>query len=224
MKIISNKIFLFLESLKKNNNREWFELKKIYFKSLESEIKEFSESLKIDLNKIDSIDYYKVFRIYRDVRFSNNKTPYKTNFGISFHRTKPNLRGGYYLHIESNNTFIAVGFWNPNKEDLYRIRKELDNEGTEFKKIINRKKLKLNWGSLQGSELKTSPRRFTIDNKNIDLIKKKQFLFVKRYSNSDILSSNFHNYIIDDFKSIRPFLDFMTLALTTDCNGVSSLN
>ena len=83
-----------------------------------------------------------MFRIYRDIRFSKDKTPYKTHFGISFHRKKPNLRGGYYLHIAPQNSFIATGFWNPNPKDLLRIRKELELDGEELLEIINKNNFK----------------------------------------------------------------------------------
>ena len=102
-----------------------------------------------------------MFRIYRDVRFSKNKAPYKTHFGGAFHRTKPRLRGGYYLHIAPNNeSFIATGFWEPNKEDLFRIRKEFEMDDTEMRKILNNKAFKNIWGELVGDEVKVSTKGF----------------------------------------------------------------
>ena len=95
MKSINPDIFTFYKDLDKNNNREWFELHKPRFKSLESEVKDFNEIVKYGLEETDDIEKVKMFRIYRDVRFSKNKTPYKTHFGVSFHRKKPNFRGGY---------------------------------------------------------------------------------------------------------------------------------
>lgn len=102
------------------------------------------------LNQVDSIDNFKVFRIYRDVRFSKNKTPYKTHFNGSFHRTKPELRGGYYLHLAPNNeSFIATGFWNPNKEDLMRLRKEFETDAEDIRAIISEPRFKAVWGPLE---------------------------------------------------------------------------
>ena len=109
--------FSFLRSLKKNNNREWFEAHKPEFKSLEADIKMIAEAVTTGLNKEDRIEKTKLFRVYRDVRFSKDKTPYKSHFAIAFHREKPHLRGGYYLHISPGDSFVAGGFWNPNKED-----------------------------------------------------------------------------------------------------------
>jgi uncharacterized protein (TIGR02453 family) len=110
MSRINPDVFTFYRELKENNTREWFEPQKSRFKALESEIKEYTEELKNNLNKTDEIERAKIFRIYRDVRFSKNKTPFKTHFGISFHRKKPQLRGGYYLHIAPEDSFIATWF------------------------------------------------------------------------------------------------------------------
>jgi uncharacterized protein (TIGR02453 family) len=121
--MISKDVLSFLKKLQQNNKRDWFDAHKSEFKALESGVKQFYAQLFEQLNVVDSIDTFKIFRIYRDVRFSKNKLPYKTHFGGSFHRTKPELRGGYYLHIApQNESFIATGFWDPSKEDLFRIR------------------------------------------------------------------------------------------------------
>ena len=88
-------IFSFFSDLRQNNNRDWFAEHKPRFKSLETEVKNFGEQLKDKLNQHDSIDRFKLFRVYRDVRFSKDKTPYKTHFGLTWHRTKPQCRGGY---------------------------------------------------------------------------------------------------------------------------------
>ena len=122
---IPREVFTFFKRLSKNNNRDWFNENKPEFKELEKEVKQFYNQLYERLNVHDEVDKLKIFRIYRDVRFSKDKTPYKTHFGGSFHRKKPELRGGYYLHIQPNNeSFIATGFWAPSKEDLFRIRKQ----------------------------------------------------------------------------------------------------
>ena len=97
--MLSKSIFTFFKELKANNNREWFLNNKPTFKQHEDQVKIFGEELKNRLNDFDSIDRFKLFRIYRDVRFSKDKTPFKTHFGLTWHRTKPLYRGGYYLHI-----------------------------------------------------------------------------------------------------------------------------
>ena len=135
---ISKEVFSFFKKLEKNNNRDWFNENKPEFKAIEKDVKEVYSSIFKNLNVHDEIDKLKMFRIYRDVRFSKNKLPYKTHFGGSFHRVKPSLRGGYYLHLEPNNkSFIATGFWEPHKDDLLRIRKEFEMDATEIIDYLN---------------------------------------------------------------------------------------
>ena len=216
-------ILSFFAELETNNNREWFEPQKKRFKALEAEMKQFSADLVEAMNEHDSIDRYKLFRLYRDVRFSKDKTPFKTHFGISFHREKPALRGGYYLHIKPGDNFIATGFWNPDKDDLKRIRKEMEIDAEEFRDIMAEPIFKSVWGSLEGEEVKTAPKGFSKEDPNIDLIKKKAYLFTKRYSDKEVLSKNFLQQVNADFQAVRPFFDYMSSVLTTDLNGVSLL-
>ena len=223
MSKINPDVITFYKELSENNTREWFEPQKKRFKSLELEIKQYAEEIKNILNETDEIEHAKIFRIYRDVRFSKNKTPFKTHFGISFHRKKPDLRGGYYIHISPGNSFIATGFWNPDKDDLYRIRKEMEVEAKEFREIISKDDFKFHWGNLQGEEVKTAPKGFSKEHPDIDIIRKKQFLFIKKFTDKDVLARNFSEQIITNFKAIRPFFDHMTSILTTDLNGVSLL-
>ena len=223
MKNINPDIFTFYKDLDKNNNREWFESQKAKFKALESEVKDFNEIVKYGLEETDDIEKVKIFRIYRDVRFSKNKTPYKTHIGVSFHRKKPNLRGGYYMHLAPQNSFIASGFWNPSPKDLIRIRRDLEMDAQELRDVITDFTFKKAWGKLQGDVVKTSPKGFNIDHPNIDLIRHKQFLFIKRFDDKSVLSSDFKKEVIKNFTAIRPFFDYMTSVLTTDLNGVSLL-
>lgn len=218
---LDSSIFSFLKDLRSNNNRNWFNENKTTFKNIEYKIKSFASNLFDELNKHDNIETYKVFRIYRDIRFSKNKTPYKTNFGISFKRKKPNLRGGYYLHLEPNKTFIAAGFWNPNKDDITRIRNEFINDADEFRTIIESKSINSIWGSMRGEVLKSAPRGFSRNETNIDLIKMKQYIFIKEYSDKNLYSDNILVQFSESFKTIRPFFNYMSDILTTDLNGVS---
>lgn len=222
--MLSNDIFIFLKTLMDHNNREWFKEHISIFRTAESNVKLFYSQLYNQLNDVDSIDNYKVFRIYRDVRFSKNKTPYKTHFSGSFHRTKPELRGGYYLHLAPNNeSFIATGFWNPNKEDLFRLRKEFETDAEGLRAIIAEPRFKAVWGPLEGDELRSAPRGFDKLDQNIDLIRKKQFIFSKKYTDKEVLSERFTLEVIDSFKAIRPYFDYMSSVLTTNLNGESIL-
>lgn len=221
---VDKNVFTFFKKLEKNNNRDWFNENKPEFKALESNIKVFYNAILERLNVHDEIDKLKLFRIYRDVRFSKNKLPYKTHFGGAFHRTKPRLRGGYYLHLQPNNeSFIATGFWEPAKEDLLRIRKEFEMDDQEIRDIINNKTFKSIWGEFVGEEVKTAPKGFSKEHPAIDLIKKKQFIFTRKFTDKDVLASDFLDKVDDAFKAIRPYFDYMSDVLTTDLNGVSML-
>jgi uncharacterized protein (TIGR02453 family) len=224
-KVITNDVFSFLKKLEKNNNRDWFTENKKEFKSLETDVKTFFNDLGEEVKIHDEIERVKVFRIYRDVRFSKNKTPYKINFSSSLSRAGARLRGGYYTHIQPNNgSFIAAGFWGPEKEDLLRIRKELELDASEFREVIENKKFKNIWGSLVGDELKTSPKGFDKEHPNIDLIKKKQFIFTRSFTDKEVLGQNFTKEVSASFKAIRPYFDLMSDILTTDLNGESLLD
>lgn len=219
--MITQHTFSFLKDLTKNNNREWFTENKERFEQQQNETKTFFNEVGEALSKVDSIEKTKIFRIYRDVRFSKDKTPYKTNFGASYARTKPMFRGGYYLHIEDNNSFIGGGFWNPNKEDLLRIRKEIELDAEELREIINTTEFKKFFGKLVGEEVKTAPKGFDKNHPDIDLIKKKQFLVMRKFTNKDVLSDNFKDEVIATFQAMRPYFDYMSSVLTTNLNGES---
>ncbi len=222
--LITKDIFDFLKALEKNNNREWFTEHKSQFKALESKVKDFYKSILQALEEHDEIEKLKMFRIYRDVRFSKDKTPYKIHFAGSFSRMGASLRGGYYIRLKPGESFIATGFWEPNKDDLLRIRKELEMDSSEFREILNDPAFKKVWGELQGEELKTSPKGFDKEDPNIDLIRKKQFIFVKHFSDQEVFSPEFKNTVNESFKAIRPYFDLMSEILTTNLNGETLLD
>ena len=219
--MIESKVFEFLNDIKSNNNRKWFNKNKQKYKRSLEQIQNFTINLVELMNSNDKIENYKIFRIYRDVRFSKNKTPYKNNFGISLVREKPRLRGGYYLHIEPTNSFSAVGFWQPEKDDLFRIRKEIELDGKEFSDVISSKLITKKWGDLVGESLKTSPRGFSKDHEYISLLRRKSFLFKKNYTDEEIISNHFIHNLYQDFLVTRTFLDYMSNILTSDLNGIS---
>ena len=220
---VSKEVFNFLSDLKKNNNKEWFEEHKPEFKRHQSEVKTFLEAAKDNLNHHDEIEKTKMFRIYRDVRFSKDKTPYKSHFAGFFSRLGAHLRGGYYIHIKPGESFLGVGFFAPNKEDLFRIRKELEMEAGEFREVINQEELKSIWGELRGDEVKTAPKGFDKEHPDIDLIRKKQFMFVRNFSDKEVLSPSFLDEVDKSYKAIRPYFDLMSDILTTNLNGESIL-
>ncbi len=215
----------FLKQVKKNNNRDWFNSNKERYQKEHENIVAFADALLMEMNKHDVIENptgkKSLHRIYRDTRFSKEKTPYKTNWSGGFTRATKSRRGGYYFHIEPGNTFVAGGFWGPDPKDLKRIREEFAYDATPFRKILKSKSFVKTFGTLRGEQIKTTPKGFDAKNPAIDLLRYKQFIVLKKFSDKEMLSENFVKQMSDAFKAMRPFVDYMTEVLTTDTNGLS---
>ncbi|MGB0880480.1 MAG: DUF2461 domain-containing protein [Polaribacter sp.] len=214
----------YLKDLKKNNHRDWFAATKPTFKKAQDNAKELYAAIRKDLEKYDEIDAFKLFRIYRDVRFSKDKTPYQPHFAGSFSRLGKALRGGYYLRIRPGESFLAGGFWEPNKEDLFRIRKEIELDATEFRKILKDKNY-INYfgGKFEGEALKSAPRGFDKEHPDIDLLRKKGFIAVRNFTDAEVLSADFLSELDKSYKALRPFFNLFSEVLTTNLNGESVL-
>ena len=223
--IITKSNLDFLNLIKKNNNRDWFnEHKDRYLIELKN-LELFADNLLVELNKHDVIETASgkksLHRIYRDVRFSKEKTPYNTHWGGGFKRATKSRRGSYYYHLEPGNSFVAIGFWGPEPADLKRIRDEFSYDPKKFRSILKNKTFIKTFGELKGEQIKTSPKGFSADDEAIDLLRYKQFLLIKKFTDQEVLDQNFIKTINETFKISRPFLDYMSEALTTDTNGIS---
>lgn len=131
------------------------------------------------------------------------------------------LRGGYYVNIEPGRSFVGGGFWEPNKEDLLRIRKEIEIDASELRDIIAEEQFQKYFGELQGEELKTAPKGFDKEHPAIDLLRKKQYLVMRSFTDKEVLAPNFKEEVIKTFLAMRPLFDYMSDVLTTDVNGES---
>src|SRR5688572_18578315 len=136
---IDSSTLKFLKDLEKHNNREWFTGHKDQYDAALANVNQFRDAVLQQLNKTDVIEDGRVFRIYRDVRFSKDKAPYKNNFGIHFTRAGKERRGGYYLHIQPGESFAGGGFWSPEPQDLKRIRDEFAFDDKPIRKLIANK-------------------------------------------------------------------------------------
>tara|TARA_R110002073_G_scaffold52019_3_gene135872 strand:- start:377 stop:1051 length:675 start_codon:yes stop_codon:yes gene_type:complete len=224
MAVLQKSILSFLDKLKKNNNRDWMMEHKKEYQSNEKILKQFYSSVEASLNITDEISKLKVFRINRDVRFSKNKTPYNVHRSVSFSRAGAHRRGGYYLRIEPGNSAMAGGFFSPEASDLFRIRKEFEIDTTEIREILNHKKFKKAFGGFnQAYQVKTAPRNFRKDDKNIDLIKLKNYFVECKFTDKEVLSEDFEKKLMDHYLLLRPLFNYMSEVLTTDLNGVSIL-
>lgn len=220
---LDSQIITFLKGIDKNNNKDWFTKNKALHDAAYKSFKEFSNEVIGDgLRKTDEIEDVKVFRIYRDVRFSKDKTPYKNNFGFGLSRAGKKLRGGYYLHIEpNNNSFAGGGFWDPNPQDLKRIRDEFTYDPHTIYKIQKEKNFKKYFGQINGDGVKTSPRGYDVNLPAIELIKKKQFVVRRKFTDEEVLKKNFSEEVIKSFQAMKPYFNYMSEVLTTDLNGES---
>ena len=222
--IVNPSIFKFLITLKENNTREWFAENKDYYLTEEVKIKEFFTAINEKLSAIDNIAGMKAYRIYRDIRFSKDKTPYKIYRSCSYRRATEALRGGYHLEITPGGSFLAAGFWQPNKKDLFRIRKEFELDSSYIEKILSDKKFtKIFGGFYTRNSLKVAPSGFDKNHPNIELIRKKDFIVLCKFTDKEVLSKDFHSTVINSFKTVRPFFDYMSDVLTTNLNGESIL-
>lgn len=215
--------YAFLKKLEKNNSREWFsEHKNIYLDSHENIIG-FADALLQEMQHHDDIETISgkksVFRIYRDTRFSKDKTPYKNNWGGGFKRATEQRRGGYYFQIQPGNTFVAGGFWGPNAQDLLHIRKQISQDSSSLRDTLNEHAFADFFGTMRGDQLKTSPKGFDKDDPAIDLLRYKQFTVRHDFTDQQALSPGFHKEMNKAFMTMRPFLDCMTEILITDLNG-----
>jgi uncharacterized protein (TIGR02453 family) len=217
--MIDPALITFLTALAQNNNKPWFEEQKPYFKKLDTDFKSFADIMTASLNQHDVIERAKVFRIYRDVRFSKDKTPFKLHRSINWIRSGLDRRGGYFMRIKPHEYVIGIGFFAPEKEDLLRIRKEIELDAQEFRAICARDEFKNCWGKLLGEQLKTAPRNFDKTHPDMDLIKFKSFYFMKSFTHQEVLSANFPSIVNESFKTARSFLDYMTDVLNTNLNG-----
>ena len=214
----------FLKKLSKNNTREWFSTNKDKYTDAHENIVSFAGALLAEMNKHDNIETTSgkasLFRIYKDVRFSKDKTPYNTHWNGGFKRATKKLRGGYYFHIEPGKTFVAGGFWGPSTEDMKRIREDIAANHEDLEQILADKTLIKTFEKMQGEQLISAPRGYDKNHEAIELLRYKQFLLKHEFSDEEVLSPGFAREASNVFKKMRPFLDYMSDVLTTDANGI----
>ena len=213
----------FLEVLKANNNRDWFQANKAVYERAHQNVIAFADSL---LGKMRIHDHLEtasgkasLFRIYADTRFSKDKAPYKTHFGIRFSRATAQLRGGYYFHLEPGHSFMAGGFFAPNPDDLKRIREDISFNYEDWNELLTEPNFVSTFGELHGDAVKTAPKGFDKDHPAIELLRKKQFILRHNFTDKEVLQPDFVEKLDQTFQNLRPFFDYMSEVLTTDANG-----
>ncbi|MEA4935234.1 MAG: DUF2461 domain-containing protein [Paludibacter sp.] len=210
-------ILAFLRELKDNNNREWFAENKERYESTRKDFERISNALILKVSKFDDdIKHVTtkdcVFRIYRDTRFSHDKTPYKTHYGvfIAAGGGRKSVRGGYYFHLEPENCFIATGVWCPPPEILKALRQSVYDNIDEFKEITTRPDFSRYFNAFyQDDKLKTAPKGFPKDFPDIDLLKLKHYMVEYKLNESFLTQNDFVGKVAEIFKAAHPLNVFL---------------
>lgn len=215
----------FLKKLSAHNDRDWFNANKEKYLAAQENVVAFADHLIAAMNQHDQIETpsgkRSIYRIYNDVRFSKDKSPYNPRFAGYLKRTKPMLRGGYYWWIKPGGSRVGCGFVYPNPDDLKRIRQDISINYEDWQKMLHSKAIKSTFGAMQGDRVKTAPQGFDKTHPAIELLRYKQFWFERSFTDEEVLHKNFLQQVNKTYKSIRPFFDYMSEVLTTNVNGES---
>ena len=223
--MLSQNLIQFLYELKENNNREWFHSNNATYQIAKKEFEHFIALVIMEISQFDSTIKNVnpkdcIFRINRDIRFSNDKSPYKTNFGGFIVPGGRNAGyAGYYIHIEPENYFLAGGIYMPPADRLKAVRNEIYENIESFKKIIYNKDFVKHFGELSlEDKLKMPPKGFPKDFKDIDLLKYKHYTVSKTLDEKLIVSKDFIKEIAKTFKVLNPFISFINEAINYQIN------
>ncbi len=216
------KVLTFLKKLEKNNDRDWFKANKGEYDAAYEEFLAFVEKIIVGISKFDpeivGLDAKNaIFRIYRDVRFSKDKSPYKTAFGASITPGRGKMSSaGYYVHVQPKSSMLAGGKYMPEAAELLAIRNAIIDRPKEFLKIEKAKKFKEFFGEISGEKLKTAPKGFAKDHEMIEYLRLKSFVaYHNDIPDKTVLDPKFDRYVLSVFKAMKPLNDFMRGALET---------
>lgn len=215
----------FLLGLKKNNNKPWFDAHRAQYEAARIDFQNFIQLVINDLQRNDATiaglqarDC--LFRVNRDIRFSNDKTPYKSNFGASLKQEgKKSVYAGYYFHLEPGLSFVGGGLWMPEPASVKKVRQEIDYNWAEFENIIQDKKFKDVYGDLyKGSDvsLVNMPKGYEPGHPAIAYLKLKSFIAEAPVADEDLVKGTLHKKTVAAYEALQPFLNFVNRALVPD--------
>jgi len=222
MPTISQTTLQFLAELKENNNKEWFTANKPRYETAKKEFEQFVDGLITRIASFDpSVAHFTakdcVFRIYRDVRFSADKSPYKSHLGAhvsaAAKRSEIHTRAGYYIHIEPGASMLAGGAYVPESQWLKAIRQEISYNLEEFKGILNAQDFKQFFGEIEGEKLKKVPADYSPDHPGIELLKHKSFLATHKPTDKQLVSHDFLDHCGRVFKALSPLDQFLNRSM-----------
>jgi len=217
MSVITKETIHFLKQIKLNNNKPWFEKNRPAYEKARSEWLAFVTRLVEGIRKIEPIPEKEpskyIHRIYRDIRFSKDKTPYKTHFSAIIERGLENRKCPLYLQIQPGRSLMGGGIWDPPADVLKMVRQEIDYNSAGLKKIINAKEFLKYFGKISGSKLVRPPKGYEPDNPNIELLKFKQLYVERSFDDELVLSGQLLPEILKTYKAALPFLGFFDMAM-----------
>lgn len=215
----------FLSQLKKNNNKPWFDAHRAQYEAAKIDFSNFIQLVIDVVQKSDTTITGLTakecqFRINRDIRFSKDKRPYKENFGAFICRGgKKSIYAGYYFHLAPGNSFIGGGLWQPQPENLKKVRQEIDYNWEEFQSILKNKNFKKIYGDLYKGEdmsLSRMPKGYEEDNPAIDYLKLKSLIAETKIADEDLTKSTLHKKTVAAFEALQPLLNFINRSLDTE--------
>ncbi|MFT7352450.1 MAG: hypothetical protein ACI9XR_002234 [Flavobacterium sp.] len=223
--MITKNMIQFLADLTANNNKEWMHANKKRYEEYKKEYHNFIGSVLIEMKQLDpNLSDLEIknctFRINRDIRFSKDKQPYKTNIALWFttNKTRKNA-AGYYLHFQPNKSFVAGGLYNPENEDLKKIRKEIEFFYADLEVILDDKDFKSNYGELtieEKNKLKRAPKGFDENHKAIEFLKLKSFTASMNIGDKEFLNEGFPKFIATKMILLKPLIDFVNRGVETE--------
>lgn len=213
--MLSKNTLDFLSDLVENNNRDWFQENRKRYETAKADFTKLVEKLLHEINPIEDLGNTQpkdcIFRINRDIRFAKDKRPYKRNFSAAFGPGgRHSGRVDYYLHIQpGNESFLGAGMWSPTATQLAKYRQEVDYNAAELKKIIEAEEFRGYFPEIHGESIKTTPKGFSKDHPEIELLRRKELFFSHRFTDKEVLSDNFISGIMRGVILIKPYCDFL---------------
>jgi uncharacterized protein (TIGR02453 family) len=214
----------FLADLEAHNDKPWFEANRARYVAAQANMVAFAEALLERMLVHDKLSTpsgaRSLMRIHTDQRFHKDRPPYAPRFGGRLVRVKPTLRGGYFFRIQpGGRSHVTCGFMGPEPDDLRLIRQDITYDHKTWRRLLRGRDLRTHLGELFGEELATIPRGFAKDHPAADLLRKKQFLLRRQFSDEEVLAKGFLDEVVVTYRAVRPWFDHMTAVLTTDGNG-----
>ena len=209
----------FLRDLRAHNERQWFEQYRPRYDLARAHFEAFVTDLIVSIGAVDDLTGVTarecIFRINRDVRFSPDKSPYKTHMSAVIGKGGRKASGrAYYVHIEpGGRSMVAGGLHSPTAPELDRVRRRIADDAAKLKRVINRRDFKRHFGSLQGDALKTAPLGYAKNHPDIELLRLKQYLAVHILSDEQVLAPDLTTHVVDVCRALKPFLTYLQSAL-----------